>query len=314
MLRVIALHILIAALAVAIGYGISLAQLLFRSGRLRRVIATANAIIQFEKRKPLQEFAAMIARLALHGAALLRSAAAIRSFRLLLLAAALLATSSTAQAHFLWTVLATNDEGQAEAFLWFSEGARPGEAFLLERLSEADAQLVLADGSSQELKWTRQQQGDEGGLMAATQAGAGAQLQASWQYGLFSRGDDPRLLMYYARYQQGLASPPPSAQSEQLALLVEVVKKDDKPALRVTWKGKPLAGSEVVIEWPSGNMEEATTDDQGLAPLDASEQGLYSIRAKHEESRSGELDGKAYASVLYYSTLALRIPEQSPSK
>jgi N-acetylneuraminic acid mutarotase len=139
---------------------------------------------------------------------------------------------------------------------------------------------------------------------------------ARYQYGVLERGGAPFLLQYYAKTGPALGQSQwdsiPTA--KHLPLDVTPQQAADKVQLTVRWQGEPVAGAEVKVA--GGVLEDFTaeTNKQGQVEFPASQAGLYSIRARHIENTSGELEGKKYQSIKHYSTLALQVGNPSSNK
>ncbi len=132
------------------------------------------------------------------------------------------------------------------------------------------------------------------------------------KYGVTQRGqDEPFLLLYHPKTFVGLSTNwlPPKAffdRCERLPLEIEEVREAPKPTVRVLWQGKPLEGAEVAVLLSDRKGPEGKTDKAGLFSLDKVPLGgLIGIRARHEEKKQGELEGKKYQSIRHYATLLI---------
>ncbi|HEU4855390.1 MAG TPA: DUF4198 domain-containing protein [Nitrosospira sp.] len=65
--------------------------------------------------------------------------------------------------------------------------------------------------------------------------------------------------------------------------------------LRLTYLGKPVPKTEIVVIAPNGWEKHLRTDEKGEATYSLLEPGLYVIEAKYEMHKPGEFEGKAYA-------------------
>src|SRR5262249_62376578 len=95
--------------------------------------------------------------------------------------------------------------------------------------------------------------------------------------------------------------------AEQLPL--DIVLIEGKAKARVLWRGKPVAGAEVVT-LPAGAAEEVEgkTDKDGIVALSKPKtDGVYALRARHVEAKEGEEGGKKYKEVRYYCTLTFPV-------
>ena len=75
--------------------------------------------------------------------------------------------------------------------------------------------------------------------------------------------------------------------------------------LRLSFKGKPLARTEIVIIAPSGWEKHLRTDEKGEVSFSLPESGLYVVEAKYELRNPGEFEGKAYVVESHRVTLSL---------
>jgi hypothetical protein len=65
--------------------------------------------------------------------------------------------------------------------------------------------------------------------------------------------------------------------------------------LRLTYLGKPVPKTEIVVIAPNGWEKHLQTDEKGEATYSLLQPGLYVIEAKYEMHKPGEFEGKAYA-------------------
>jgi N-acetylneuraminic acid mutarotase len=223
----------------------------------------------------------------------------------LLMLSTLLAIPAAAQAHFLWVV--TEPDGKTQvARVYFSESASPDDPKLLDKVLKAQA-WAIGDrrGQPTELKLEKKEDALEADLGADLRQ---APVVIKHTYGVLTRGEESFLLNYYAKgYPFGLPGSWRAIADAELLPFEVVAKIDDSGmALKVLWQGEPAAGETVTIEGPGLSAKiEGTTDDKGVFHVRLPNAGLYSIRAKHVETRAGEHDGKAYKSVRHYTTLSL---------
>lgn len=225
-----------------------------------------------------------------------------------LAALVMLAVATPAWAHFVWISVEKDSSGQPAANVWFSELAEPDSAVLLDKITTIKAWSRGADGKPTSLKLTKQAVGNGGALIGPIGADANA-LGASIKYGVLTRREQTFLLNYYAKYLEATpANLKTLARDESLPLDVVPHASENGITLEVTYKGKPVAGSEVVIFDPTAKEIEAKTDEAGKIELDTAKPGLYSIRAKWVVMEAGKDGDKEYPQVNNYCTVALRIP------
>jgi len=230
--------------------------------------------------------------------------------RLLVLAvAAVLGLAFAAQAHFVWVAVDKDKSGQAVANVWFSELAEPDSADLLEKILTIQVFGQGADSKPQPVKVTKQDVGTNGGgaLVGMVSADTKA-LSAQIKYGVMTRGDKTFLLQYYAKFLDSSASDLKKlARDERLTLDVVPHVTDKGYSIEILYKGKPVAGSDLVLHDPAAKQTEAKTDEKGRVELVTAKPGLYSVRAKWVVEEKGKEGEKEYAQVNNYCTLALRV-------
>jgi uncharacterized GH25 family protein len=222
--------------------------------------------------------------------------------------AALTAVASPAFAHFVWVAVDKDSAGQPAAHVWFSELAEADSAELLDKIATVKVWSRTAAGKPADVEVTKQSLAGGGGeLIGPVPAGMPA-LSAYINYGVISRGTATFLLHYHAKYLDASAEEFKAlARDEALSFDVVPQRTDKGYTLEVLFRGKPVAGSDVVILDPAGNQTDAKTDDAGQVQLTAAKNGLYSIRAKWVVMEPGKQGGKEYPQVNHYSTLALRV-------
>lgn len=224
--------------------------------------------------------------------------------RILLSLALLLATPAISSAHFLWLV--TQPDGStAKVQVFFGEEAGPDDPALLEKVLSAQVWSLGGRGEPKVVTLTKGEEALEGSI----ERGGDSPVILSHPYGVITKGGDSFLLKYYAK-----AYPSPLvgtwnevADQERLPLEITPTYTDGQISLKVTWKDKPVADSQVVIVGPGISEKiEGTTNAEGVFATKLPQAGTFSIRAKHSETASGEHDGKSYSAVRHYSTLTLK--------
>jgi len=231
---------------------------------------------------------------------------AVSAIALPAIAATMLALANTpAQAHFAWLVLA-EDGGSVEVY--FSEDATSNDAGLLDYVAGAKLWQVAGD----DVRPLPLKQSED--ALSAPLPGAGGRKRLvvlRHELGVIERQGETFLLNYYAKAGPTLRHAawknPAPRKLVDLDILPQPHGEDVR--LRVLWQGKPAAGAQVVIAGPGVKNIETETNDQGEAEFSPHKPGLYSIRARHIEKRSGTADGKKFNSVRHYATLALPIAE-----
>ncbi len=221
-----------------------------------------------------------------------------------LLAVALVAGASSARAHFLW-IAPDSSPKDGRVHVYFSESPEPDDPELLGKLKGLKLQQVSAGEKPQTLDLTR---GDDS--LLATPVGAGAQsFSLDHTYGLLDRNGEVFLLVYHGRMYPANSknqwTPPTSEQRLPLELVPSFA--DGRLAVRVLWQGQPLAGAELRATPAGAEPVDGKSDALGQYSVAASRPGRYALRAKYVEKKSGEQEGKKYATVRHYSTLVVTI-------
>lgn len=227
--------------------------------------------------------------------------------RTLFTIAALLATTATAQAHFIWLVPTTNNEGQTTVQVYFGEDASPDDPDYLARIRDAELQQIMLDHDPTPLELVLS---DES-LSAAVPGYRGRSLFiASHDLGVFDRGDSKFRLKYYAKSGPAVTSDvwQKIDCSDDLRLDVVPGYEDGRVTVTVSFDAEPVAGAEVTASGPGLDEFITKTNAAGQAVIESAEAGLYSIRARHIEAQAGELDGKSYPETRHYCTVAVVAP------
>ncbi|WP_437221767.1 Kelch repeat-containing protein [Planctomicrobium sp. SH661] len=218
--------------------------------------------------------------------------------------------TGAAQAHFIW-VVAEPAEQPNVAKVYLSEEAGPDDPELLPNIAAAKTWLVAGRGEPKEV--TLKIDGDA--LVGEIpEKWAERTVVVNHNYGVMSRGGAPFLLKYYGKtYPSQLAGTwKPVGNADILPLEINPQLSGKTLTLSVTWEGQPAAGCQVTVEGPGIKEKvQGDTDEQGHFTAQVSEPGLYSIRARKEETAAGELDGKKYEQIKHYSTLSLRLAPTS---
>lgn len=214
-----------------------------------------------------------------------------------------------AHAHFLWLVRGKNSDATSVLHVYFGELPEADDPALLDRIAGAKLWQVSDSGELKELQLTKGSESLESNLSDNQEA---SMYILRHEYGVVERGGETFLLRYYAKMGPALGDQAWSKIDCRKQLDLDVVPQATNEGIVVTvaWEGKPVAQAQVVVASPSGAKDfEGLTDDKGQITFAAGKVGRYSIRARHIESRAGELDGKKFTSVRHYSTLALEVPD-----
>lgn len=221
-------------------------------------------------------------------------------------AAGVLLWTTAAQAHFLFLLPQNTSAGKTTIQVYFAEDASPDDPELLKRITDLKAWQVSADRPPQELKVVRtaeelrlEPQGETGGAL----------FIAADDFGVVSRAEKTFRLMYYAKTgpAAGDAAWEAVRTSQHLDLDVSPRWEGSRVQVTVLFRGRPVEGAQVVAQGPEYDLE-ATTDAQGQAEFRIPQAGVCSLRARHIEGTSGELNGRSFTETRHYSTVACEIP------
>ena len=205
-------------------------------------------------------------------------------------------------AHFLWLVV----DGAQVVQVHFGESAEPDDPDLLQRLGKLQVTPIYKDGKETSTgKPLTLKLADDALSAPLPREAQAAVLVLQHKYGVIERQGSEFLLQYYAKTSPTAAAPA----TTQLPLDLQSQPGADACTFTVAWQGKPLAKAQVVILDPNGERQELVTDERGQVKVPVKAPGAYSIRTRHIESKSGEHDGKPYATIRHYSTLAITIGE-----
>ncbi|WP_298859602.1 DUF4198 domain-containing protein [uncultured Gimesia sp.] len=215
--------------------------------------------------------------------------------------------TTQAHAHFLWLLPQVEGKNNAaKVQLYFGEAAEPDDPDLLKRLTSIKVWGKNTKGKLQTYSLTP---GDDSLFITPNPKGTGKSAYGlNHTYGVISRGDSQFLLKYYAKAfpqkSQGVWNKIDFL--EQLPLEIVPVLKGKEVTLQVNWNGKPLADAELKVIGPKTTSDTltATTNAKGQFQTKLSD-GIYSIRVKHTEKKSGEHQADKYDSIRHYSTLVL---------
>lgn len=112
---------------------------------------------------------------------------------------------------------------------------------------------------------------------------------------------DPKALksksMQYARYAV--------ADVEASSALVLDIQPIAKNTFKVTFKGKPLVKTKIIVTAPNKWARELQTNEAGEVDIEKPWNGLYLVQASYVEQVSGEFEGEQYESIRHKTTLSI---------
>lgn len=220
----------------------------------------------------------------------------------LLFSAAIVCLAARAEAHFIWLVSEPAERANTVK-LYFAEAPEPDDPELLERVSDAEV-FALSGWNLEPRPLTLRR--EDGALVAdVPDSLAHAPIVLRYTYGLFTRGDEPFLLNYYAKAYPSMLPGSWKAVQDADVLPLEVVPVVDGSSVvfRVMWQGRSVEGATVTVSGPEFDGAEGETDESGQFRCRLGGGGLYSVRARLIEETPGEHEGEAYSAVRHYSTL-----------
>ena len=229
----------------------------------------------------------------------------MRILRVIGLMLSLILVSGDLRAHFVWVALEAKDGKDPQAHVYFGESARPDSAQFLDGLTRLKVWHRATEGEYTPLSLQKVET-EDGGLFISNLSSVSGSIEADCLYGIFSHGDKTLLLHYYAKSLRSDASSTLRL-SQRLDLDVAPQLKNGEMLLSVSWKGKPIEGSQVIVVPPKGERLELKTDTGGMAALQAPTPGRYEIRARRIEKKSGEFHNQKYDEMQYYSTVTFDV-------
>lgn len=217
------------------------------------------------------------------------------SFKLWLLAIlAMLASTSTAQAHFIWVYQA---DGKIQ--IVFGEGLEPDQAKFLAGIQSMKAYQVV-DGKRQAVQFTQKESIGTGWFEHDCEH-VGQTIDVHCRYGVFGRGDSKMLLDYGAKYIN-LNSGTPAKPGTELRLDLVPTMENGELNIAAFFDGKPVEGVEIEIA-RTPLQATLTTSSEGTINLACPPR--YTVRGKYTVAQAGEVDGKKYDEERYYCTLVI---------
>jgi hypothetical protein len=226
---------------------------------------------------------------------------------------ALIGISRSASAHFIWLQV-DPAEKPARVNLWFSESFAPGDANLLDKVSQTKAWIRGADGSNRPLELQKQATGDQGAWSAAAEAlqPDASCIEATCDYGVITRGGSTFLLQYSARHLPTGDSGKLASAASHSSFPLEIAPSLEKNALRlnIQFEGKPATDAQLFVTGPDGEEKQLKLDSTATARIENAKPGAYAVRAGLYQKIPGEHDGKKYDEVRNWTTLTFELPSQ----
>jgi len=221
--------------------------------------------------------------------------------------AALVLTSSTANAHFIWLSPVENQPGKTTLEVYFGEDAYPDDPSLLSRLKGMELHKVSHQKEPETLELSLTEKSLSAPIASLDED---VLYIASHDLGVFDRGGKTFRLKYYAKGGPSITNQTWQSTNCREELVLDMVPSyaDGEVTVVVTFNGKLIAGADVYASGPDLEDFEGTTDDAGKVSFRIADPGRYSIRARHIELTPGELNGKTYPETRHYTTVAVEVP------
>jgi hypothetical protein len=222
-----------------------------------------------------------------------------------------LALARPAAAHFVWVDI-VDVGGTPTARVMFGEEAEPGEARLLAKIAQTKAWARMADGSSVELKLSPPANEDQPAFLAASLPAGAVAVEATCDYGVYTRAPGGVRLHYYAEcLAPGRTE---SAASKRLKTQIVPGRHDGKLEVTVLFDGKPDAGAELIDVADAAQAGAIKLDAGARAVVEPPKSGRLALRAKHAVAgEAGEIGGQHFGQTWYYATLVLDVPANQTS-
>lgn len=213
--------------------------------------------------------------------------------------------TAAAPGHFIWIVPDGSDSTKAKVV--FSDSLAPDEAVPIEKIAATKLMVRDAAGKVAPLDWKK---GEHAYLVRVPEKEP-AVVGGVCHYGVIQRGQDkPYLLAYHPKLLRGELQ----AAKAWDKLALELVPQE-AGRFQVLFAGKPVADAEVVVLPPGADKPETLkTDAKGEFKVKSTVPGLYGLRTRHTEAKTGEHEGKKYEEVRHYATLVFQIGKVPPPK
>jgi len=210
---------------------------------------------------------------------------------------AALGLASAAHAHALW--LEPDGEGARLYFGEFDENLREASPGLLDRLSPPKAQVASPNGAALTVEKTATSFLLNGANLSAD--GAVAQ-----QARVTERKQGERVTKVMGFFGARFV---PDLKERAAILALDVVPAAKKGSFVVMFEGKPLAKAKIELIAESGWKRDFKSEPDGSFEAPMPFRGGYVIEVEHTDSNAGTLDGQAYDTRRFVTTLYMRSTE-----
>lgn len=222
--------------------------------------------------------------------------------RYLLIALAQLATASGVFAHFVFIV---PDDSTNKMKVIFSDTLKPDEMVTIEKIQNSKVFLIDESGKESALKWTL----DKTGACYKIDVPGNAKgiIGAQTDLGVLQRGESkPFWLNYYPKTFVGAIPLADKARiGDRVPLEIVPILEGGKVRFQAIARGKPFAKAEFSVMVPGvEKVLDVVADGTGISQA-FEKPGLYGVRVRLVEARSGEEKGKKYEEMRSYATLVV---------
>nr|WP_321473297.1 hypothetical protein [uncultured Paludibaculum sp.] len=210
--------------------------------------------------------------------------------------AALAATVSMAQAHFVFVV---PDAGGGKAKVILGETLEPDKDINVKLIGGTRLSLRSLDGRENPLTLTLAERAYE-----VTLGGQGLRVvHGVTDFGVTQRGTSKaHILIYHPKTIVGDAFDARSVVGGDTPVEIVPVGRPGALQLKLLAHGKPLPDAEVTVLLPGGGEKKVKTDASGLTEV-FTPTGRYGAWARFWEPGTGDRDGKKYEELRHYATL-----------
>ncbi|MEP3482126.1 MAG: hypothetical protein ABJZ55_22975 [Fuerstiella sp.] len=224
------------------------------------------------------------------------------------LAACVALQSNLLFAHFIWLSPA-HSGGSGTVSVYFGEAATDGDAEYLNRVSDVVVSRITGTEAAQPLTLQKSKQS----ISTTVDFSDASVYITSHDLGIMERSGTAFQLKYYAKTGPHSKSATWKSAVSQDDLRLDIQPRHDAGQIVVTvrFDEEPVVAAQLSAMGPNLESFEVETDKHGQAKIPASNQGLYSIRARHVEPGAGKLKEEAFDETRHYSTLSLMVSDNS---
>jgi hypothetical protein len=214
-------------------------------------------------------------------------------------------TVRPAPAHFLFARILPPAEGGRAVEVYFSELAEAGDTRLVDKIAHTQLWLQQAPGKFEPLLVRK----TSDRLRAHLPTSGSLMVVGSCQYGVIARAKQTPFLLRY--FPKAVAGQPAELNQfkpfGKVPLEIVATVLGDEVRLSALLDGKPLPKAVFTTVDAHLTNTKLTADDKAQAVWKPSA-GVYSVYVQHTRPEAGEIDGKKYAEIRDFATLAFAWP------